>query len=157
MYQILLIMSMFVKVRRSTPHVIVKDVLLSLHDVREVKVCLWSENVRGTVSEDAFPAGGMRLHYGGGCQRNQELVSNCFCGTSLCFAVCDWHVPRTSSYHKFICRLLSVICAPALFSYSATLTCLALLYPTFGKRGSLHFCIGPRVWSRCYRARVIRG
>ena len=54
--------------------------------------------------------------------------------TSLFFALCDWHVPLFISYHNFICRFLSAICMQALFPYSLTLTCLAFLYPTFGKR-----------------------
>ena len=54
--------------------------------------------------------------------------------TILFLAVCDWHVLEFISYHKFICRFLSAICMQALFPYSPTLTCLAFLYPTFGKR-----------------------
>ena len=54
--------------------------------------------------------------------------------TSLCLAVCDWHVPRVISYHNLICRFLSAISMQALFPYSPTLSCLAFLYPTFGKR-----------------------
>ena len=49
---------------------------------------------------------------------------NCFqialAVTSLCLAVCDWHVPQAISYHNFICRLLSAICMQALFPYSPT-------------------------------------
>jgi len=55
--------------------------------------------------------------------------------SSLFIAVCDWHVPRVIPYHSDICRFLSAICMQALFPYSTTLTCLAFLYPTFGKRG----------------------
>ena len=54
--------------------------------------------------------------------------------TSLFLAVCDWHVPRVILYDNLICRFLSAICMQALMPYSPTLTCLALLYPTFGKR-----------------------
>ena len=54
--------------------------------------------------------------------------------TSLVLAVCDWHVPQVISHHDFICRFLSATCMQTLFPYSPTLTCLAFLWPTFGKR-----------------------
>ena len=54
--------------------------------------------------------------------------------TSLFLAVCGWHVLRVILYDNLICRLLSAICMQALILDSPTLTCLALLYPTFGKR-----------------------
>ena len=53
---------------------------------------------------------------------------------SLFLAVCDWHVPRITPYRNFVCRFLSAMCMQALFPYSPTLTCLAFLYPTFGKK-----------------------
>ena len=63
--------------------------------------------------------------------------------TSLFLAVCDWHVPRVISYHNFICSFLSAICMQALCPYSPTLTCLAFLYPTFGKRAQSIPTSGP--------------
>lgn len=77
--------------------------------------------------------------------------------TNLFLAVCDWHVPRVIPHHNFICRFLSAMCMQTLFPYSPTLTCLAFLYPTFGKKGADHIDIGTRLWSRCIRARFYIG
>ena len=56
--------------------------------------------------------------------------------TSRLLAVCDWHVPWIIPYHNFVCRFLSAMGMQALFPYSPTLTCLAFLRPTFGKRAN---------------------
>ena len=79
-----------------------------------------------------------------------NYFQNALAVTSLFLAVCDWHVPRAISYDNFICRFLSAICMQALFPYSPTLTCLAFLCPTFGKRDAEHASIGARVSSLCF-------
>ena len=64
--------------------------------------------------------------------KNTQQIINAV--TILLLASCDWHVPRVLSYHNLICRFLSACCMQALFPYSTTLSCLAILKPTFGKR-----------------------
>ena len=68
---------------------------------------------------------------GGEAKHIQQIVN---AATILFLALCDWHVPRVFPYHNLICRFLSAFCMQALFPYSTTLSCLAILKPTFGKR-----------------------
>ena len=112
------VMSMFVKVLRSTPQILehlmsrFTAVLQSMPSPLEIGACIAVVDVI----------------------EGNKYFQIALAVTSLFLAVCDWHVPQVISHHNFICRFLSAICMQTLFPYSPTLTCLAFLYPTFGKR-----------------------
>ena len=63
--------------------------------------------------------------------------------TSLLLAACDWHVPQFIRYHNLVCRLISAMCMQALFPYWPKISCLAILYPTFGKRAQMSSTSAP--------------
>ena len=111
-------MSTFAKVMRCTPQVfelrmsIITAVLQNMPSPLELGACITLVDM-----SDA-----------------QNAIQIILAVTSLFLAARDWHVPQFISYHYILCRFLSAICMHALFPYSLTFTCLAFLYPTFGKR-----------------------
>ena len=84
------VMSMFVKVLRSTTQILehlmsrFKALLQNMPSPLEIGACIAVVDVI----------------------EGNNYFQMALAVTSLFLAVCDWHVPRVTSYHNFVCRFL---------------------------------------------------